>query len=339
MRSVTASIATAVVVAAAIITEGADGANPAAAQQSPAETEPTTTTTTPPPQRANTGGVAHGGTVQQDGGDVTVEAHHNDTPSGNPRPASGTAPRECVYVSHLSPGGWRVTIASSMTDQVAAVHAGTRRVAGESYKPFCRSETEPDTWIGGDFAVNSPGEPLAPEAAAEQALATINVPAPTPVTSPGLEVRHITGLPSWLWLDATTWQPLTADATADNLTVTAIVTPSHTTWNMGEGHGKDPVTCQSPGTPYDPDIADDVQRTDCSYTYQWASDDHDDHDDARDHTDGLYHATVTTTWTVTWAATDTADNTIETGTLADIERTTPFTLAVGEFQAVVTYHP
>jgi hypothetical protein len=83
------------------------------------------------------------------------------------------------------------------------------------------------------------------------------------------------------------------------------------------------VLCYGPGTPYDPAVDDDAQRTDCSHVYR---------DVSTGEPGGVYHASATTTWSLAWQA-----STGETGTLPDVGRTTTFDLTVTERQAVVTY--
>jgi hypothetical protein len=91
------------------------------------------------------------------------------------------------------------------------------------------------------------------------------------------------------------------------------------TWSMGDGAT---VTCDGPGTPWNPD-GGDGQTTDCSHVYQHVS---------ADQASGRYPVSATVTWAVTWSST-TGDG----GTLADASRTTTFDLDVTERQAVVTY--
>jgi hypothetical protein len=126
--------------------------------------------------------------------------------------------------------------------------------------------------------------------------------------------------------------PLSATAQAGTTTVTATATPVRTVWDLGEGHGRRPVTCHGPGIPYRFGINDDAQRTWCSYTFTWASDDH-RHNDHGEDADDLYHATASIVWAVTWRE----ETTGETGALADMTTTTAFDLTVGEIQAVVCY--
>ncbi len=89
---------------------------------------------------------------------------------------------------------------------------------------------------------------------------------------------------------------------------------------MGDG---ETITCDGPGTPYDPAVADEAQSTACSHVYQ---------DTSVDEPDGRYAASVTVEWSVDWGS-----STGATGTLADASRTTTFALTVTERQAVVSY--
>jgi hypothetical protein len=102
-------------------------------------------------------------------------------------------------------------------------------------------------------------------------------------------------------------------------------------WDLGEGHGKHPVTCRGPGKPYLFAVPDDQQQTGCSYVFQWASDDHRHDTHGEDH-DDVYHARASIVWAVTWTATSG-----ETGALADMTTTAAFDLTIGEIQAVVCY--
>ena len=136
-------------------------------------------------------------------------------------------------------------------------------------------------------------------------------------------------MPTWLWIDPTTWAPLDASVDAGGFTVTATVTPTSVRWDMGEDPDSAPVVCDGPGTAYDLGRPDDRQHSDCTYTYRWASD---TLTDTHDTPDTLYHATVTTTWAVTWHTSDG-----QTGVLADITRTTPFNLHVTEIQATICH--
>jgi hypothetical protein len=294
-------------------------APPPSADAPPSDQPPTTP---PPPRRAEVGGVNHGAHAGVNGGTVDIGAHANSSRSGEAdRDAggpAGPAARVCVSLP------WVISVPVAPGSVVSRLTI-TNRVEGESYVRYC--QIGPDRWENaGRYTYTAADDQelaMTPEAVAELALASIDVPLPAPMTSPATDIPQIVGLPTWLWVDSSTWQPVSEQATAGGLTVTATVTPESITWDMGEGHGKDPVTCDGPGTPYDRGVADELQQTDCSYTYQYASD---------DQGDGRYHATATMIWTVGWSTSDG-----DQGGLADITRTTTFDLTVGERQAVVTY--
>ena len=177
-----------------------------------------------------------------------------------------------------------------------------------------------------DYWQYAPGDPAAPgpdlAALARQAYDEVPLGHPVPVTSPGIDVEQITGLPTWLWLDPASFTELSARAEIPGFWVEVTARPQAVTWDMGDGES---VSCDGPGTPYDPAVDDDAQSTDCSHVYQQTS---------IVEPDGRFAASVTVTWSVDWEA-----STGATGTLADASRTTTFALTVTERQAVVTYDP
>lgn len=134
---------------------------------------------------------------------------------------------------------------------------------------------------------------------------------PEPRTNPDADRMQLVGVDTWLWVDPATWQPRSATASIPGLSATVTAQPTHVTWDMGDGTT---VRCDGPGTPYDPDRPAAAQRTDCSHLYQHV---------------GSYQVSATVHWSVTWSSTD-GDG----GTLADVARTTRFTLDVAERQAV-----
>jgi hypothetical protein len=106
-----------------------------------------------------------------------------------------------------------------------------------------------------------------PGQVAQAAEADLNLPAPTVSTAPS-GGKAIVGLESWLWIDPTQWQPITATAAVNGITATATATPVSVVWAMGDGNQ---VTCNGPGVAYNTNIPDADETTNCGYTYQETS--------------------------------------------------------------------
>jgi hypothetical protein len=74
----------------------------------------------------------------------------------------------------------------------------------------------------------------------------------------------LVNLPTWLWVT-----PLWAGPVAPGGPETSLPPALQSViWDMGNG---DTVTCNGPGTPYDPGRAESAQTSSCSYTYRRAS--------------------------------------------------------------------
>jgi hypothetical protein len=170
----------------------------------------------------------------------------------------------------------------------------------------------------------TPGQPATPgpdlAELARQAYDEIPLAFPVPHTSPAIDIRQLTGLPTWLWVDPATWQAQRASATLAGFTVEVTATPDRIVWDLGDRTA--PVTCSGPGTAFDPARGDD-QRTDCSHVYQFVS---------TNEPSGAYRAAATMVWSVTWAA-----STGATGSLGETSRTTRFDLRVEDLEAVTCY--
>jgi hypothetical protein len=216
-------------------------------------------------------------------------------------------------------------------DEVAGLRT-LQLVDGSFYLRYCLTE---GVWtlVGVfQFRQGQAAVPVAavdPAALAQLAVARIDLPAPRPSTAPAMSVDTLVGITTWLWIDPGQWRPLTAEAQAGLLRVTATVTPVSVTWDMGEGRGTEPVVCRGPGTAYRRDVKDDLQQTTCGYVYRWASFDHGG-GDRRDVGDDRYHGSATIRWAVHWTASNGEEN-----DLADLSTTTAFDLRVDEVQAVV----
>jgi hypothetical protein len=157
-------------------------------------------------------------------------------------------------------------------------------------------------------------------ALAASAYDRIALPFPVPSTAPSLEVRPLTGLDTWLWIDPVAWEPREATAELAGFGVTVTATPVRVIWDMGEGER--PVECDGPGTVWQPD-GPESQTTDCAYNYRWNS---------NDEPDGVFRASVTVEWDVAWTASTGAG-----GTLAPGRRTTTFDVAVRSIEAQICY--
>jgi len=157
-----------------------------------------------------------------------------------------------------------------------------------------------------------------PQQLAEQARDEVPTPSPALHMNPPADKGEVTNVETWLWIDPSQWQPVTASASAGNVTVTTTATPDHVVWDMGNG---DTVTCNGPGAPYDTSRPAADQSTDCGYTYRRSS--------ARE-SDGRYHVTATVYYQVAWTATGVAAG----GALAPITRSSTVAIRVAEIQAL-----
>jgi hypothetical protein len=158
-----------------------------------------------------------------------------------------------------------------------------------------------------------------PEVIARQLARRLPLPEPDVATSPPAGRDQLVGVPTWLWVrDA--WEPRSVSASLGGATVTVTATPRSVRWDMGTG---DRVTCDGPGTAYDPSAPDSAQDTDCSYTYRRSS---------AAQPGERYPVSTRVRWRVRWTASGIAGG----GDLGSVTRSTGLSLRVAEGQALVT---
>lgn len=153
---------------------------------------------------------------------------------------------------------------------------------------------------------------ITPGTLALQALKELPLLYPRPRTAPPATVKQVVGIRTWMWVDPADWHPISATAAIPGLAATVTAQPTKVIWSMGDGST---VTCDGPGTVYDPTKPDSEQHSDCSHTYQH---------------DGTYDARATIVWGVTWTATNGAG-----GALGNVQRSTQFAITVEQRQAVI----
>jgi hypothetical protein len=121
-----------------------------------------------------------------------------------------------------------------------------------------------------------------PVVVAYQAVQQLPLGSATIEMAPPAGSEQLVRVATWLWIKPSTWQTLSATASAGTVSTTATATPTKVVWDMGDGST---VTCDGPGTPYDP--ARPTSTTGCSYTWPKA---------------GSYQVTATIYWSVSWTA-------------------------------------
>jgi len=140
--------------------------------------------------------------------------------------------------------------------------------------------------------------PPDPAVAGAQAASELQLPTPTLTLSPS--TAGYVNLAEWLWITSAVWHPLSTTAQACNaggcVAATATATPSYVTWNTGDGSV---ITCNGPGTPYDPSLPATSQSTTCEHTYATSSAGQPSPDGNPN--DAAFPITATITWTVAWA--------------------------------------
>lgn len=113
------------------------------------------------------------------------------------------------------------------------------------------------------------------------AFAGLRPPAPGIGTAPPAG-RLVVQLPTWLWLSAG-WVGFSSTASLRGVTETVVAAPQVAVWAAGDGGGE---RCLSAGHPYNLQLPDDQQSTDCSHTYSRSA--------------AGYRLSVRVTYTVRW---------------------------------------
>lgn len=198
---------------------------------------------------------------------------------------------------------------------------------GKRYFTECfYTDVDPHELAWADFFIYEPGmEGALLETVAREIADSMPLTYPAPATAPSIDGEQLVGIDTWLWIDPAGWRPVVVDAELAGYEVVVTATPTAVEWDLGERNndtdGDGIVTCEGPGTPWNPDLGDS-QRTDCSYNYQWVP----------EPPDTTYPASATIAWDISYTATGQAG-----GSLGDNETTTSFDLTVTERQAVVCY--
>jgi len=269
-------------------------------------------------------GTAHGATSGSDsgGGTITVGASGgrsgggvSSTPGGSGGQSSGAAQPVCTDTALVlndeggfapggpTPGGW---FSVTCTD-LATGDSVTQTV-----------------WIA-DQTAAAPSPAADPYAVALEAENSIDLPKPDIHVNPSQAA--VVNLPTWLWVDASSWRAYSVTASIGSVSATAVAIPVSIRWSMGDG---DSVTCSGPGTPFDPDVPAAAQVTACSYDYSVSSAGQPSSDG--DSNDGSFVVSATITWSVSWSSVGAAAS----GTLPTLFTSTSTHLRVEQVESLVT---
>lgn len=173
---------------------------------------------------------------------------------------------------------------------------------------------------------SSPAAATDPIAAAAAAEAAIGLPSPSLRFDP--TPFSVTGIATWMWVDASIWHSYSASASVGSVTATAVASPVSVRWTMGDGAV---VTCDGPGTPYRPDAAAAGQSTSCSHVYRVSSA---GQPSTGSPNDAAFPVTATVTWVVSWASSVAGAG----GSLPPLQTRSTTALRVEQVQSVDTVH-
>ncbi|MEV4106001.1 hypothetical protein AB0J42_37715 [Nonomuraea sp. NPDC049649] len=180
---------------------------------------------------------------------------------------------------------------------------------GAYYLVECSDGYRDVIWIA---KKHDPG--ITPEQLARRAYARIPIRSPKVLTAPPRGKEGLVGLPHWFYLAKGEWAAKSKRMRAGLVWAEATATPQRMTVNPGDGQT---ITCDGPGTRYDPTTPADQQRSTCSYRYSRPS--------------SSNRVTVSVTWGGTWRGSGGTS-----GTLPPITRSVTFPVRVVEAQALVT---
>ncbi len=180
---------------------------------------------------------------------------------------------------------------------------------GAYYLVECSDGYRDVIWIPKKF---DPG--VTPEQLAREAYKLIPITPPKALTAPPRGKEGLVGLPHWFYLAKGEWTARSKRLRTGLVWAEATATPQRMTVSTGDGKT---ITCDGPGTAYDPARSADEQTSTCSYRYPRPN--------------SAYRVTVTVTWGGTWHGSGGTG-----GTLPPITRSVTFPIRVVEAQALVT---
>lgn len=212
----------------------------------------------------------------------------SSAPSAPSTPSCGLTPAP-VNVLNPSLGGLAF---SSSPGQGVAANAGVAVIQpgtpGSWYLSYCNTSLPGPLPVfipagpGGGAPAPAPPPP-SPAQLAQIAYGEIQLTPPGLQLSPSSEtnpaIDQIVNAPTWAWVPAGSWKPLSATAAAGPVVVTATATPSSINVTYGDGSGTQTASCVGPGTPYSDQLANhedpgaplSAASPDCGWTYQHVS--------------------------------------------------------------------
>lgn len=215
--------------------------------------------------------------------------------AAGPTPSCGLAPAPSNVIAPGSAGlSWAPIPGVQGAAGLGAITAIQQGTPGSWYLDSCNMT------LGSPLAVFVPGSgatgggpapgappppppPPSPAQLAQIAYGEIQLTAPGLQLSPSSQtnpaIDQIVNAPTWAWVPAGSWQPLTATAAAGPVVVTATATPSSLNVTYGDGSDTHTATCNGPGTPYSDQLANQedpgaplsAASPDCGWTYQHTS--------------------------------------------------------------------
>jgi hypothetical protein len=192
---------------------------------------------------------------------------------------------------------------------------------GHTWEAITCPGTQP---FGGVTLVNNAtGAPaVTPQQLSQIAIGELIIPPLKVKTAPPQNHDGLVGLPEWFWIPGGDWGAVkTPPVTAGPVWAVAEAVPTKIIFNPGGGLPN--VTCDGPGTAYQPAVPLADQHTDCSYLY---------HEPSAGQPGNAYAASVTVLWNVSWVGSGGAGGTVATGRPVS----TPVTLRVAAGEALVT---
>ncbi|AXB46124.1 hypothetical protein H5411_33710 [Amycolatopsis echigonensis] len=179
---------------------------------------------------------------------------------------------------------------------------------------FADALYRPPVWI----TDGQPGPVPLPSPAELAAQARNQLRLPTPKIKANPAGDQLVSLPTWLWLDRSSWGDVSATASVPGVSVTAVARPTSVTWSMGDGGS---VTCTGPGSPFPAGGDPKSASPDCGYTYKTSS--------AGQRADA-FPVTATVNWTVTWSGAG------QGGTFPNMTTSASVAFRVAESQGIAT---